>query len=153
MSRRIVSALRATLAAALLTAAPVSFANAADMIAPGPYVAAEPASACAQPGYLGAIERRFRIQTREVHHMPDLSIVAISNIRENRYVPARAGGSSIDRLYCSASAALSDGRQRTVWYMVEYGQGFAGVFGDNVEFCVTGFDRWNVYDGSCRVVK
>jgi hypothetical protein len=30
--------------------------------------------------------------------------------------------------------------------------GFAGM-GDNVEFCVSGFDRWYVYNGRCRVLR
>ena len=28
---------------------------------------------------------------------------------------------------------------------------FASI-GDNVEFCVSGFDRWMVYNGRCRVL-
>ena len=30
--------------------------------------------------------------------------------------------------------------------------GFASI-GDNVEFCVAGFDRWMVYNGRCRVLR
>ena len=30
--------------------------------------------------------------------------------------------------------------------------GFVGI-GDNVEFCVSGFDRWMVYNGRCRVLR
>ncbi len=30
--------------------------------------------------------------------------------------------------------------------------GYAGV-GNNVEFCVTGFDRWYVYSGRCRILR
>ncbi len=31
--------------------------------------------------------------------------------------------------------------------------GFAGIFGDSVEFCLSGLDRWNVYDSYCRVLR
>lgn len=152
MSSRISSVIRGVLAAALLSV-PATVANAADLIAPGPYVAAQPDSFCAREGYLRSIERRFGIQAREVHHRPELSIVAISDIRENRYEPAMVEPMGIDRLYCKATAAMSDGHTRTVWYLVEYDMGFAGIFGDSVEFCVSGLDRWNVYDGYCRVLR
>jgi hypothetical protein len=36
--------------------------------------------------------------------------------------------------------------------VVERGMGLASV-GDNVEFCVSGFDRWNVYDNGCRILR
>lgn len=60
--------------------------------------------------------------------------------------------SPIYRVYCHAYANLSNGRTRKVHYLIEDGQGFAG-FGWNVEFCVTGLDRWRVYDGYCRTVR
>jgi hypothetical protein len=41
---------------------------------------------------------------------------------------------------------------RDIWYLIEIPMGFAGV-GSNVEFCVAGFDRWNVYGGGCRVLR
>ncbi|MFZ2101223.1 MAG: hypothetical protein WAU86_11725 [Oricola sp.] len=152
MSSRIVSAMRAILAATIL-AAPVSIAQAADMIAPGPYMAAAPDSECAKANYLSAIEKRFHIQANEVHHRPDLAIVSISNIRENNYLPIQEDISSVERRYCQAAAGMSDGETRTLWYLIEYSEGFAGAFGDNVEFCVSGLDRWNVYDGHCRVLR
>lgn len=58
----------------------------------------------------------------------------------------------IARRYCGATARLSDGRKRYVWYLIENPMGYAGV-GNNVEFCVTGFDRWYVYSGRCRVLR
>jgi len=53
---------------------------------------------------------------------------------------------------CGATVTLSDGRDRSVWYLIEEGQGFASI-GNNVEFCVAGFDRWLVYNGRCRVLR
>ena len=153
MSSRISSAIRGVLAAAVVASAPVSLANAADLVAPGPYTAAASTSDCAKANYISSIERRFHIQAREVHHDPALSIVAVSDVRENRYLPIVDDVRAIERLYCRATAGMSDGHTRTLWYMIEYGKGFAGVFGDNVEFCLSGLDRWNVYDGHCRVLQ
>jgi AcrR family transcriptional regulator len=58
----------------------------------------------------------------------------------------------IERRYCHATARLTDGQDRQIWYLIEYGRGFVGI-GDNVEFCVQGFDRWNVYNAACRVLR
>ena len=152
MSSRISTAIRATLTAALLLA-PATMARAADLIAPGPYADAGPDSFCARDGYLRSIERRFGIQARQVHGQPDLSITGIYNIRENRFLPKVEDVRAVDRLYCKATATMSDGHDRTLWYLVEYNEGFAGMFGDNVEFCLSGLDRWNVYDSYCRVLR
>ena len=156
MSIRFRSSIRLIIASAMLAAAPVLPSNAADVVAPGPYVAAQPDSLCAEDRNLKAIERRFRIQAREVHHTPDLTIVSITNFRQNRFLPITEDIRAVDRLYCQADAHMSDGHTRTLWYLVEYDEGFAGfglAFGDNVEFCLSGLDRWNVYDGHCRVLR
>mgnify|MGYP000023479918 CR=1 FL=1 len=58
MSSRISTVIRGVLVAALLSV-PATVANAADLIAPGPYVAAQPDSFCAREGYIRSIERRF----------------------------------------------------------------------------------------------
>ena len=58
----------------------------------------------------------------------------------------------IGRRYCGATVILSDGHDRDIWYLIEEGMGFASI-GDNVEFCVSGFDRWYVYNGRCRVLR
>ncbi|MDA4629743.1 hypothetical protein NZA98_01200, partial [Escherichia coli] len=92
----------------------------------------------------------------QVHHVPGLQQVAIqdfSDVHQQRYEPSRNPEmSAVPRYYCQATAHLSDGRQRPVWYVVEEGLGYASI-GNNVEFCVAGFDRWNVYNGSCRSLK
>ena len=152
MSSRIGSVIRGILATALISAS-ATMVQAADLIAPGPYVAAQPDSWCYRESYLSAIERGFDHQAREVHHRPELSITSIHDIRENRFLPKTEGVRAVDRLYCRATASMSDGHTRTLWYLVEYGAGFAGFFGDNVEFCLSGLDRWNVYDGHCRVLR
>ena len=60
--------------------------------------------------------------------------------------------SPIPRRYCRGHAQLSNGRHPTLYYLIEGGQGLAGN-GFNVEFCISGLDEWNEYDGSCRAIR
>lgn len=106
---------------------------------------------CARPGILTTIKDRFRYQVHNVPHLPRVSILDFRDIREHRYLPASEDW-PIGRRYCAARVDLSGGMSRDVWYLIEYGQGFASI-GDNVEFCVSGFDRWMVYNGRCRVLR
>ena len=106
---------------------------------------------CDDPHILGRIESKFRYQVRHVPHLPDVEITAFHRIHERRYIPFDEQH-PIARRYCAASAMLSDGRKRAIFYLIEDRMGFAGV-GDNVEFCVPGFDRWFVYNGRCRVLR
>ena len=106
---------------------------------------------CAEQRFLGKITHRFRHQVTHVPNLPDVDIVAFHDIHQHRYE-----GSSekwpIGRRYCGATVALSDGESRPIWYLIEEGMGFASL-GVNVEFCVSGFDRWYVYNGRCRVLR
>ena len=106
---------------------------------------------CGHPHVLKRISSKFRTQAREVHHEKTLAITDYGDIHEHRYLEKRENR-PIARRYCGAEVTLSDGRGRTIWYVVERGVGFASV-GDNVEFCVSGFDRWNVYDNGCRILR
>jgi hypothetical protein len=109
------------------------------------------ATTCEDPSILLKIEDRFRTQAFMVHHQPNLRISGLHGIHEHRYLPYREDR-PIARRYCGATAELSDGRQRTIWYLIEDRMGFVGI-GDNVEFCVAGFDRWMVYNGHCRILR
>ena len=60
--------------------------------------------------------------------------------------------SPIPRRYCRGHALLSNGKHPTLYYLIEGGQGFAGN-SYNVEFCISGMDEWNEYDGSCRAIR
>jgi capsid protein len=108
-------------------------------------------SLCADRRFLNKIVHRFRYQVRHVPNLPDVGIADFADIHENRYQPV-AYRQPIARLYCGAKALLTDGSQRDVWYLIEGRMGFASI-GDNVEFCVAGFDRWYVYDGRCRILR
>jgi hypothetical protein len=106
---------------------------------------------CDDRGILHRVKAGFRHQVLNVPHLPDVGIVAFNNIHEHRYLP-HGDGQPIARRYCGATAQLSDGRHREVWYLIEDRMGFVGV-GDGVEWCVSGFDRWMVYNGRCRVLR
>lgn len=112
---------------------------------------------CAKSEVLGRITNRFAHQVRHVPNLPQVGIVHFQRIGETRHLPrvksARVTEERpIDRRYCHAKAQLSDGKVRDVWYLIEKPMGFAGI-GSNVEFCVSGFDRWHVYGGRCRTVR
>lgn len=107
--------------------------------------------ACSENWVFGKITHRFAYQVRHVPNLPQVDITDFQNIRETRYLPAQEDR-PIGRTYCGAQVILSDGNARDIWYLIEEGQGYAGI-GDNVEFCVSGFDRWFVYNGRCRVLQ
>ncbi|WP_048647699.1 hypothetical protein [Nitratireductor soli] len=140
-------ALAAGLAVSLAsTLAPMS-AQAADPVG----IYSLPDDVCANTAVHTTIQKRFRHQVTHVPNLPDVDIVDFYGASQTRY-RAASSDSPIERRYCRAMARLSDGRDRTIWYLIEYGQGFASI-GDNVEFCVSGFDRWNVYNAYCRVLR
>jgi hypothetical protein len=139
----------AALIAAGATAIPGGKARAADLS--GTYAEEEP-GICGQAWVLRSITSRFRHQVTHVPHLPKVAITNFYRIHQHRYLPAYDDEWPIPRLYCGATVVLSDGDSRDIWYLIEGGQGYAGI-GDNVEFCVAGFDRWMVYNGRCRVLR
>ncbi len=147
MNRTANVALSAMLAAA--SSMPVGRTFAADYIQP--YQEAPGPGPCSDGWVLGTISSRFDYQVKHVPNLPQVSILEFHRIYQRRYEPASEDW-PIPRVYCVAQVALSDGLSRDIWYLVEYGQGFASI-GDNVEFCVAGFDRWMVYNGGCRVLR
>lgn len=124
--------------------------QAADYFRSSPAVVVD-AGICSQQSVLRRVVANFSYQVRHVPELPQVGISAMSDVQLTRYEP-KTNPAEIERTYCKATAVLSDGQYRPVWYMVEDAQGFAGV-GKNVEFCVDGFDRWHVYDANCRVLR
>lgn len=145
--KRLVNALLAA-ALAIAGVAAVPAAQAADMVEG---VRASDPGACSHPRVLARISNRFDHQVRHVPNLPDVSIESFHRIGQTRYLPSREKW-PVERRYCHARVALSNGKQRTVWYLIEKPWGFAGV-GSRVEFCVAGFDRWNVYNANCSVLR
>lgn len=147
---------------AILSAALLATAMSTPVLAADPVYSGSDGSPCANGKVLKRIENRFAYQVKHVPHLPDVAIMDFANIHEHRYEPA-SEDSPIARRYCGATAALSDGDHREVWYLIEEGMGFATKLdgfhlanetrGSNVEFCVAGFDRWMVYNGACRVLR
>jgi capsid protein len=108
---------------------------------------------CGQARVLNRIVSNFSYQVQHVPDLPQVAIDDFSNVHQTRYEPSvDPEMAAVARHYCRATAHLSDGKERSIWYLVEEGQGFAST-GDNVEFCLAGFDRWRVYDGSCRTLR
>jgi hypothetical protein len=147
MMRRLATLAFTTLVAAGTVIFAGSKAEAADLTA----VYTEDSGACGEAWVLNTISKRFDYQVKHVPNLPDVSITDFRSIHQHRYEPAEEQW-PIGRRYCGATVDLSDGRPRDIWYLIEEGQGFASM-GDNVEFCVAGFDRWMVYNGRCRVLR
>lgn len=145
---RFVKTLLALLTGLASPLAAVPTASSADLQS---YVYESDPGVCGEAWVLNKITSRFRYQVTHVPNLPNVDIVDFSRIHENRYLPAQEDR-PIGRRYCGATVALSDGHSRSVWYLIEEGQGFASI-GDNVEFCVAGFDRWLVYNGRCRILR
>ena len=104
---------------------------------------------CHDPKVLGKIKKRFN-WAEDATWNRGFYLDHIERTRER--VVHDAHVSSIPRRYCRAHARLSNGKHPTLYYLIEAGQGFAGN-SFNVEFCISGLDRWNEYDGSCRVLR
>ena len=123
-------------------------ASAADMV--GGVYAQQP-DACGDTRVLDRIASRFDYQVRNVPNLPLVNIEQFYNLGAVRYLPAHENR-PIERRYCHGRVALTDGKSRDIWFLIESDMGFAGI-GSNVEFCVAGFDRWYVYGGRCRVLR
>jgi capsid protein len=149
MTRFAKSALAALISLCTPLAAPLGVTRAVQAADLGAY--SDDDGVCGQPWVLNKITSRFSYQVHHVPHLPDVQITDFRRIHQHRYQPASETW-PIGRRYCGATVSLSDGRDRTIWYLIEEGQGFASI-GDNVEFCVSGFDRWMVYNGRCRVLR
>ena len=165
MLRSIKSLLAGAALAALTTVAPVQ--------AHEEYVRTVDSAVCETPQLIKVIQSKFKTQAKRVHHRPQWRIDAITGIHQHRYIPQDVHGErAVARRYCHATATFNNGEHRKIWYLIEGGVGFAG-FGQswlgsrkkvqealghgglihNVEFCVAGLDRWNVYNGHCRLLR
>ena len=138
-----------------------------------PYFRENGAAICDTPKLVKTIQGKFRTQAKRVHHRPDWEITGLSDIHEHRVEAQNVhAGRPIERRYCHATAHFNDHTSRTIWYLIEGGAGFAGFGGTwlgvkdktrnalgngplihNVEFCIEGLDRWNVYNNHCRTLR
>lgn len=123
-------------------------ARAADIVHVAPVVTG---TVCHEQSVINRAVAQFTRLVHGVPEMPAVSIRAVGNVSTTRFEP-KTYPSGIERHYCSATAALSNGENRHMWYLVEENQGLASM-GRNIESCVDGFDKWFVYDGRCRVLR
>jgi hypothetical protein len=135
---------------AVIACAGALHAEAADV--PGPIVMTEPimtGSPCADPGVRGRIMERFAWAERKTWQR-GFVMASLENGRPS-YHPYFEPG-LIHREYCVADAVMTNGVPHTVFYAIEFGQGFASI-GNYVNFCVLGLDPWHIYDADCRTVR
>ncbi|MCK3775313.1 hypothetical protein MZK49_01060 [Ensifer sesbaniae] len=143
-----------TLAATLLISlslagAAAPGASAADYIGSG-QVQSYDAGVCSEASVLGFITSRFEYRAANYLHA-DLSIAEIRNMGQDRH-EFRDETHLVEREYCFATAVMTDGQQRSLYYLIERPWGFAGV-GRNIEFCVGGLDPWYVYGAHCASLR
>lgn len=108
------------------------------------------AGACGNASVLGFITRRFDYKAASYLHA-DLAIAEIRDMGQSRFEP-RDYTHLVEREYCRATAVMTDGERRQLWYLIERPWGFAGV-GSNVEFCIGGLDPWHVYGAHCASLR
>lgn len=139
------------MAAALIVAGLFSGAAAAADL-PGPILvpgALAVDGACASERVTGRIMARFDWAERRTWRR-GFTMAALADPRPSGHPFVEPG--IIERSYCMADATMSDGSMATVYYAIEYGQGFASL-GNYVDFCVLGLDPWHVHDEACRTVR
>ncbi|HEX2018020.1 MAG TPA: hypothetical protein VGO17_03690 [Aurantimonas sp.] len=156
--------LAAALLATCFAAAP---SNAADaMRGQAPSQASSTLPACDDARVLAEVEDQFEYGAPRVLEVP-LEILEFSGMFEKAYFPQDNADvlpqQPIERRYCQARALISDHKQRTVYYVIEYPMGFAGsngylgVFsplrGWRAEGCVLGLDHWHVYGANCQSLR
>ncbi|WP_099866279.1 hypothetical protein [Pararhizobium haloflavum] len=135
-----------TLLALCLTAICLQPARAADYI-----VAPTTASICNEHRVLSRIVSRFDYADDNLLHT-GLAIADFSAIQQTRYEP-RTEKNLVERHYCRAYANMTDNRSRPIWFLIEGDMGYAGIIGDNVEFCVAGLDPLRVYGADCKSLQ
>ncbi|MCX5493244.1 hypothetical protein OSH11_00855 [Kaistia dalseonensis] len=104
---------------------------------------------CDDPSVTNDITKRVN-WANDVTWKTGLSIGDFQRIDQTSFKPGYPG--LIDRRFCHARVAVSDGREANVYYLIEERQGFASI-GWGVEFCIPGQDPWRVYDGNCRTLR
>jgi hypothetical protein len=152
MRRRIVS----TIAAVLLVATGLSATSSADAATifekdfwlSGPLYSAK-VPLCEEHEPLKMIQRRFSTKEGKFWNS-DLKIVGFEKIQEVSWEPWAPG--TIPRRFCRASALISDGVRRPMYYSITEDGGMIGA-SYGVEFCVVGLDREWSYQPDCLRAK
>jgi hypothetical protein len=80
----------------------------------------------------------------------DLQLVGFEHIHQVAWEPWMSG--TIPRRYCSASALISDGKRRQIYYSIIEDGGWLGA-NYGVEFCVVGLDRNWAFNPRCKMAR
>ncbi len=121
----------------------------ADIYDYGPYFGLTSFPDCDSPAVIAKIHEKFA-WSEAVHGYRGVGLVNVDRIGERR--TEYFGPQPISRRYCHARAWLTNGRKVSLPYLIEEGMWVAGTH-FNVQFCATGYDRWHVYGGYCRVLR
>ncbi|MEZ5881187.1 MAG: hypothetical protein R3D35_11065 [Nitratireductor sp.] len=104
---------------------------------------------CTDPPVEGRIMRDFNWAEAKTWQR-GFTLVRLDRMHEHRTVSME--NSPVTRRYCNATAILSNGQHRQIWYMIEDIGGFVGKNWD-VTHCVAGLDPWKNHDGYCRTMR
>ncbi|WP_244631074.1 hypothetical protein [Aureimonas sp. ME7] len=139
---------------ALVAASVAAPAFAADYYQPAPAetVMLQPAKvpACDDARVMAQVEDQFEYGAPRTIPAA-LAVVEFSGLFEKSYQPL-GGHKEIERRYCQGTALISTGEQRTLYYVIEYPMGYAGL-GWRAEGCVLGLDPWKVYGANCESLR
>ncbi len=104
---------------------------------------------CEEPWPLERIQSRFAEKEGRFWES-GLQIVGFEKVREIAFRPWVAD--AIPRRFCSATALVSDGKKRPIYYSIIEDAGIIGASW-GVEWCVVGLDRNWAYNPSCRMAR
>ena len=116
---------------------------------PGASDAAADVRACADARMLARIAKRFAWAERHTwqrgYEIDDIEGPGL------RYTVFN-GPSTIRHRHCRATALMTNGARRTLFYTVSAGMGLASI-GHGVDFCLAGLDPWRVHGAACRSLR
>lgn len=106
--------------------------------------------ACTDSGVLEEVEDQFEYGA--VHMLrTDFTVEEFRDLAEKAYFPLTEDR-PIERRYCQGEVLISDGKRRTIYYVVSHPLGFASLTW-KAEGCVLGLDRWLVYGSNCQSLR
>lgn len=104
---------------------------------------------CEESWPLGRIQSRFAEKERKFWES-QLTIVGFEKVREVAFRPWVAD--AVPRRFCSATALVSDGVKRRIYYSIIEDAGIIGASW-GVEWCVVGLDRNWSYNPTCNMAR
>jgi len=104
---------------------------------------------CEDAGPLREIQIKFHSK-EGIHWNSDLEIVQFEGVREVSFRPWV--DAAIPRRFCQATALVSDGVRRPVYYSIIEDAGLIGA-SYGIEWCMVGLDRNWAYSPACKMAK